>query len=271
MKTLKLLFSVVLIFAIVLACKKDAEEETPPVDAPVTVTKSSVSAKWDVQGDSDFTTFEFNESGTYVVVKSSPDKEITEDIILFGSYTIDGSLMILENFGTLKVKSLTDVQMTFAIKLLTETDYGDDLVANKSEELPATTNTQLLCRTWKLVTLNGDSVAGTQNELVMVFYSSGTYVVTYVDSDELEGGLAQWKWKDSAEDVMCYSWDGEPDCIDEIAVINQLTNSVLDISDPSYNYVLVPIVNEKSGQITSDLLSFPETVERVVTPMIFTR
>lgn len=246
MKTLKLLFSVVLIFAIVLACKKDDEEDTPPADDPVTVTKSTVSAKWDVQGDSDFTTFEFNESGTYVVVKSSPDKEITEDIILFGSYTIDGNLMLLENFGTLKIKALTDEQITFAIKLLNESDFGEDLVAIKLEEIPSSTNTQMLCRTWKLITVDGEPVAGTSQELFVVFYQSGTYVVTYVESSEL-GGLAQWKWYDSNENAFCFSWDGEPDCIDDVAQV-VLSAEALTIIDAIAEYNLIPYTADLSGK-----------------------
>jgi len=147
--------------------------------------------------------------------------------------------LILSNFGTIQVLSLSDVTISFAIKLLGETQYGETLVANKSEELPATTNTQLLCRTWKLVTLNGDSVAGTSNELLMVFYSSGTYVVTYIDDDQL-GGLAEWKWYDSEENVICYSWDGPPTC-DDVAEVHVLEQNLLEVSDTYYYYVMVPI------------------------------
>lgn len=241
MKNLKLLFTLAMIFVIVIACKKDKEEETTAQTDVVNVEKSTVSAKWEVEGDSDYDTFEFNESGTYVVVKNSPDKNPEDDIILFGTYTIDGNLLILSNFGTIKVLSLSDVEISFAIKLLGETEYGETLVANKSEELPASTNTQLLCRTWKLVTLNGDSVAGTSNELLMVFYTSGTYVVTYIEDDQL-GGLAEWKWFDSDENVICYSWDGPPNC-EDVAEIHVLEQNLLEVSDTYFYYVMVPINN----------------------------
>lgn len=235
----KYLFLFAMVFSVLIACKKDEEEDNTTDTGVENVEKSTVSAKWEVEGNTDYETFEFNESGTYVVVKNSPDKNPEEDIILFGTYTIDGNLLILSDFGTIKVMTLTDDEMSFAIKLEGETDYGDTLTAKKSEELPASTNTQLLCRTWKLVTLNGDSVAGTSNELLMVFYTSGTYVVTYIENEQL-GGLAEWKWFDSDENVICYSWDGPPNC-EDVAEIHVLNQNLLEVSDAQYYYVMVPV------------------------------
>jgi hypothetical protein len=247
MKNLKYLFLFALVLGVLFACKKDDEEEANDDNNTNTelVEKSSVSAKWEVEGDSDYETFEFNESGTYVVVKNSPDKDTEEEIILFGTYTIDGDLLILSNFGTIKVITLTDEQISFAIMLLGEQTYGDTLIANRSEELPSSTNTQLLCRTWKLYSENGDTVAGTSDELYVVFYQSGTYVVTYVDEDEI-GDIAQWKWYDSDEDVICYSWDGEPDCTDIVNIV-YLDASRLEMEEEGYYYVLYPMEGTKSS------------------------
>ena len=267
MKDLKLFLTFAIILIVVGACKKDDKEELPPEPDPVTITKSTVSAKWEVEGDSDYNTFEFNESGTYVVVKTSPDKDITEDIILFGTYTIDGDQMILSNFGRILVKSISDEKITFAIKLEGESGFGDTLAANKSDELPASTNTHLLCRTWRLVTLNDDTVTGTESELLMVFYQSGTYVVTYIENNEL-GGLAEWKWRDTEENVMCYSWDGPPDC-SNLATINELTSELLDVSDEVFRYVLVPENNAKSSMFFQNQIQEIDSSEKGIYPLIY--
>jgi hypothetical protein len=265
MKTLKLLFTFALFFLVITACKKDTKEDPPTTPETINVEKSTVSAKWEVEGDSDYTTLEFNESGTYVVVKTSPDKDISGEIILFGTYTIEGDQLILSNFGRIKITSISDEKMTFTIKLEGESEFGETLTANKSEELPASTNTQLLCRTWKLITLNGDTVAGTEMELLMVFYQSGTYVVTYIEDEEL-GGLAEWKWRDANEDVMCYSWDGPPDC-SALATINELTTDILDVSDDSFRYILVPENNAKSAQFFQSQMQ--NASEKGIFPLLF--
>ena len=267
MKNLKLLFAFSLFLLVITACKKDDKDEQPPEPEPVTINKSAVSAKWEVEDGSDYNTFEFNESGTYVVVKTSPDKDIEEDIILFGTYTIDGDQMILSTFGRILVKSISDEKMTFSIKLEGESEFGDTLSANKSEELPTSTNTQLLCRTWRLVTLNGDTVADTDLELLMVFYQSGTYVVTWIEDEEL-GGLAEWKWRDTEEDAMCYSWDGPPDCT-AVATINELNSGILDISDNAYRYILVPENNAKSATFFQRQVQEQNASEKGIYPLIY--
>ena len=267
MKNLKLLLTFSLILLVITACKKDDKEELPPEPDPITINKSAVSAKWEVEEDSDYNTFEFNESGTYVVVKTSPDKDIEEDIILFGTYTIDGDQMILSNFGRILVKSISDEKMTFSIKLEGESEFGDTLLAYKSEELPTSTNTQLLCRTWRLVTLNGDTVTGTEMEFLMVFYQSGTYVVTWIENEEL-GGLAEWKWRDTEEDVICYSWDGPPDCTD-VATINELNSEILDVSDNVAHYILVPENNAKSATFFQRQVQELNASEKGIYPLIY--
>jgi len=267
MKNFKLLFTFSLFLLVITACKKDAEEEQPPAPAPINLEKSTVSAKWEVEGDSDYQTLEFNESGTYVVVKKSADKYVDDEVILFGTYTIDGDKMILSNFGIIKVNSISEEKITFTIKLDDESEYGETLSANKSDELPPSTNTQLLCRTWRLVTLNGDTVTGTQNEFLMVFYKSGTYVVTYIENEEL-GGLAEWKWKDSDENVMCYSWEGTPNC-DNLADINELTSHILDVSDTYYHYVLVPENNAKSSQFYQGPIQEQDALGKGMYPLAY--
>jgi len=267
MRNLKLLFTFALFLLVITACKKDTKEEPPTEPETIVVEKSTISAKWEVAGDSEYNTLEFNESGTYVVVKTSPDKEISGEIILFGTYTIEGDQLILSNFGRIKIKSINDEKMTFTIKLENESEFGETLTANKSEELPASTNTQLLCRTWRLVTLNSDTVTGTEMELLMVFYQSGTYVVTYIEDEEL-GGLAEWKWRDTEENVMCYSWDGPPDC-SALATINELTTGILDVSDDLYRYVLVPENNAKSSTFFQSQIQDLNSSEKGIYPLLF--
>lgn len=62
MKTLKkLLFGLLTLTLIISACKKDS-------DGVLTLDMETISAKWLVSGTSDYSSFEFNKSGNYLVI-----------------------------------------------------------------------------------------------------------------------------------------------------------------------------------------------------------
>jgi len=233
-----------LILGIALACKKDDDEDTNNNNDSdvVNVEKSTVSAKWEVEGDSDYETFEFNESGTYVVVKNSPDKDTDEEIIILGTYLIDGNLLILSDFGIVKVISLNEEQISFSVKLEGETDYGDVLIGNRSDELPVSDKTTLLCRTWKVKVMSGDTLPEDEQGFV-TFFKSGTYITAWAGDE-----VAKWKWYDSNENSWCYSWNEEIDC-ENYVIVTELTTSVHIFHLPGaedYPYVLEPWNNSKS-------------------------
>jgi hypothetical protein len=137
---------------------------------------------------------------------------------------------------------------------------SDEIIvtATKSDEIPNSAKTALLCRTWNLITVNGESVAGTDMELTVLFSAAGTYFVSFANpADQNDGGLARWTWKDNTQQSFCYSWDGEPTCdgTNEVEVA-ELTATQATIIEATETYVLQPASNAKSAvSMTSNVLS----------------
>jgi len=88
-----------------------------------------------------------------------------------------------------------------------------------------------------MVEIDNESVKGTENEVTVIFSEAGTYFTELQNpTEDIEGGLAEWKWKDSSENTMCYSWEGKPTCsIEEgLVSITNLTDNNLTISEERY-------------------------------------
>jgi hypothetical protein len=238
MKNLKGIAGLLLLLLFSFSCSKDGDDNKDPNAA----VRESISAKWNVSdvtgriSSQAYESFEFNKSGNYIIV--------VDGTVLFGLYEIldDKSTLQLEDFGTIKILSVNENAISFTLTL-----NGDDteltVTAVKADEMASSTKTELLCKTWQLVTMNGDPVAGTEYDLTVLFSAAGTYFVSYNDpgEGESEGGLALWAWKDSSEETLCYSWDGFIDCDGEHEVqIVELTKSKLKIIEQDLTYVLEP-------------------------------
>lgn len=208
----------------------DKEEDAKPT---AEINESTISAKWVVNDSEEYTSFEFNESGNYIIVKKSATSggrsrssapnffnnsashpgsagrfQNTEKTIYFGTYEIAGNQTItLSDFGTITVKRLDDNSINFSLEI----PGADDNVlinASKQNEIETSTNTILLCRTWQLVSFNGESVSGSEMDLTVLFSQAGTYFVSYPDGSNVDaGGLAQWRWNNSEETQLQYTWE----------------------------------------------------------------
>jgi hypothetical protein len=251
MKNLKQILVAILVLTSIYSCKKDEQKDI--------LSKETISAKWVVNGTSDYKSFEFNKSGNYIVVKSATTKSTNDVIVLFGTYDIiDKTTIVLSDFGTLKISEINDNSITFSFKLTSNPDNEINIIATKQKEMQNSTKTELLCRTWEMVTVNGEDVVGTDMELTVLFSSAGTYFVSYaIPEDGNDGGLAQWKWKDETETKLLYSWDEIPVWDEEDYVeIPELTSNKLKIIEDEDTYVLQPVSNTKSAIIkTSKNLS----------------
>jgi hypothetical protein len=248
MKNLKQILVVILVLTSIYSCKKDEQKDT--------LSKETISAKWVVGGTTDYDSFEFNKSGNYIVVKNTTTKSTNDQIILFGTYEIiDNKTIVLSDFGTLILSKIDENSISFSIKLTSNPNNEIIINASKQEEMGSTTKTELLCRTWELVSLNGENVVGTEDEGTVLFSKAGTYLVTWYNG---ESGLAQWKWKDATEIKLLYSWEETPVWAEANFVeIIELTNSTLKIlekfDDEDLLYVLKPLVNTKSSTIKSSI------------------
>lgn len=241
----------VLVLTSILSCKKD-EGKTQGI-----LEKETISAKWVVDGTSDFESFEFNKSGNYIVVKTTATKSTNGQIVLFGTYEIlDAETIVLSDLGTMKILNIGETSLSFRITIKSDPTTEISISAIKQPKTENSAKTDLLCRTWELVSLNGINAIGTNIEQSVLFSDAGTYFVKPVNP-EIVGGLAQWTWKDANETKLCYSWEGVPTCDGTNEVeITELTNSVLKFTHLYYGmelaYVLKPTSNIKSASYESN-------------------
>lgn len=262
MKNLKKILAVIFALSIIISCDKDENEPKE------TLGKETISAKWLVYGTNDYESFEFNKSGNYIVVKKTTTKSTNDQIILFGTYEIiDNKTIVLSDFGTIIISEINDNSISFSIQLTSSPNNEIVINATKQEEMENTTKTELLCRTWKMVTVNGEDVTGTEYELSVLFSQAGTYFVEFANpEDENDGGQAYWKWKDATETKFLYSWDTPPVWEDdEVVEIIELTNNKLKIlerfdEDEDELYELIPVINTKSARSITDVV---QTVKKM--------
>lgn len=257
MKTLNKTLIVIFILTLITACSKD---ESDPVEV---LDKTTISAKWNVGNSSEYKSIEFNESGNYIIVKNNSSKAKSANnqvnqIVLFGTYAINDKTIILSDFGTLIVSEINEMFISFSIKLANNSGNEIIINASKQENMDSTAKTEMLCRTWEMVSINDQSVVGTKYELCLLFSNAGTYFVELANPEnENDGGLASWKWSDNTETKFLYSWVTPPvwDERDIVEVI-ELTDNSLKILDRSVDveklYELVPVSNNKSARIESN-------------------
>lgn len=248
MKNLKHILLAIFVLTFITACEKDEN------DPKETLEKSTISAKWIVSNSSDYDSFEFNENGNYIVVKNTTTKSTNDEVVLFGTYEItDNKTIVLSDFGTLNISKIDEDSISFSIELTNNSNNEITIDASKQEEMESTTKTDLLCRTWEMVTVNGEPVAGTDMELTILFSKAGTYFVSFADpEDENDGGLAQWKWKNESETQLLYSWEEDPVWEEESHVeIPELTSTKLKIIEDEDTYRLQPDTTTKSAIVKS--------------------
>jgi hypothetical protein len=246
MKNIKQILYAIFVLTFLVSCDKDEYETENMLE------KTTISAKWSVSNSSEYESFEFNESGNYIVVENTTTKSINDQIILFGTYEIiDSKTIVLSDFGTLTLSDIDENSISFSIQLTSNPDNEIIINASKQEEMESSSRTDLLCRTWEMVTKNGEPVAGTDMELIVLFSKAGTYFVSFANpEDENDGGLAQWKWKNDAETQLLYSWDEVPHWNEEIYVeILELSSTALEIIEDEDIWILQPVSNTKSARL----------------------
>jgi hypothetical protein len=189
--------------------------------------------KWNiVSRNSMFVSFEFTNDGNYIAVEINDNSIRDEQIIHFGKYIIqDRDTVDLTGLGIMKIKSVDNDNINFTFVLSTdalkkETAYE----AKKTASAAESAETDLFCKTWKLQRLDGKRVTGTEDELTILFSKAGTFLILYPDG---KSELAQWKWKNAAENEFLYSYNNWKQY--GSARINQSTGTALKFADPGYD------------------------------------
>lgn len=220
-----------------------------------TLTSGTVSAKWDItEGNSVYSSFEFNESGNYIIVGQSLTKSTNDSIVYFGSYKIstDSTTMILTGFGTIKVSAIDDNNFSFSLILDSKPAETITLNAKRASEITRSTSTELLCRTWEVNKYFVDGIEAEGPNLTILFSKAGTYFVDWKNDPE-SGGLAKWRWVDSEEKAIQYTWDNEWWSDEGVVEINELTENSLKITEIEEEgtvlYELIPVDNTEASLV----------------------
>ena len=192
-----------------------------------TVSKETISAKWTIRNSAN-STFEFTPDSIYVVVGDF-GQPASRVYVYTGTYTISGNKITLEDFGVLEIKSFSNDEFSFSLKLTDSDESYDYQAIRQDDTIVSSTQTNLLCRFWKVI--KPSDMAGTG----VLFSKAGTYLVTYTDGST---GLAEWKWKNTEQTTLQYSWDRWEES-DEVQ-IQELTASSLKINEMGDTYELVP-------------------------------
>lgn len=244
MKEIRQILVALFALTMIISCEKN------PIVSQDTLSVEKISAKWVITGTSIYKSFEFNKSGNYIVVKKASTDSTSKQTILFGTYEItDDKTLVLSDFGKIKISEISDKSISLSVSLTTSPNTEIAIIASKQAEIQSSAKIDLLCRTWELVTLNGETVVGTENEGSVMYSASGTYFVSRTNpTGGNSGGLAQWKWTDNSQTKFFYSWDEIPVWDNsDFAEILKLSSDSLKILDYGNIYTLKPKYNIKSS------------------------
>ena len=170
------------------ACSGDDDDDSNSLSVPPYKDSSALYAV--TQPGSGYSSFEFTESGNYLIVKEQTStraldnatyvmavlvvslqqtdlsRSTPNDNIITGKYTKSGNdTYILEGFGVIKVK--TDIGNNVMLEI-TETNRETYILSvAKKEQIPGSERTDKLCRTWHVanlrMTLTGTAIIGNES------------------------------------------------------------------------------------------------------------
>lgn len=197
------------------SCSSDDDEKTLPTNQ--IDLKNVVNSKWIVSENSGIKSIELTENGNYIIIGSIIDNitRSTDDEVNSGSYTIidevNNIIELKEAKMRMKIVSYEDNTIEFILTIL-DTSKEYTFKATKAQEMPSTTNTELLCRTWVVVDFETTDPTEDPAETIgitVLFSKAGTYYVAN-SKDPESGGIAQWEWVvDSNESKINYLWDDQ--------------------------------------------------------------
>ena len=257
MKRIRQILLAVMVSTVFISCSKDDvdDKDQEPIK------KETLSGKWNVDGPSRYKSFEFTESGKYIVVEKLKEQSVRsaesedDEKVYFGSYEITDRVILLPGLGQVRVSTLKGNSIIFSLYL--SPDPKDEVVikATKQKEMQNTNKTTLLCRTWRTVTLNGEDVTGTDDDIIAVFSNAGTYLV-----DGSEGlAMASWRWLDKNEEFIQYSWESLGSAVwdNKVKIVNLTASSLTMLEkfddDEDELWVLKAVMNQQTATAISEI------------------
>ncbi len=222
-----------------IAAEGAASVQTDPVSVTISpaaaIDSAELVGKWEVGDNSlGIVSVEFGGSNNYVVVTNAelPTRAEEEFFTYFGTYTVAGDKVIMSDLGEMTITSLGESGIAFSLAI-----YGGSAVSmsgGKAQEMASSSKTDLLCRTWKVVSYEEDGVVyyESNEEFAMpefVYFSkAGTYLLTFSNGST---GLSNWKWKSESAGTFYYSHEHPPVWNDSSVTIETLDENSLAISE----------------------------------------
>lgn len=183
----------------------------------------------------------------------------------FGNYRIEDDRIILSGFGLIEEVSFTSDEFSFSFAMESTGEKDWYVVKKATGVVASSARTKMLCRTWQIDQISfdldmiPDDVAGLYEEVFgenweeelpkemteeakgspVLFSQSGTYLVLGVNTEtgETEAGLSEWKWEDTSETAIYYSWDNWTDEWESAVVrVEELTDANLVIKENAVRY-----------------------------------
>lgn len=235
MKKLFKFLCIAFLLAGAVSCDNNEQDTVDEKNDPTPVVET-ISAKWVVDDMDDYESFEFTESGNYIIVKktdnSSGRTSSTDDTVLFGTYEVNGDEIVLHGFGVITFVFLDDETISFTIELENGAGAAITISAVKdiTNDVDNSDKTDLLTGTkWKFVyyaTVDASQSWTIDYEHTMTFTRSGTYIQQYDAVEEVctphpeEGGspeceehpftftgVSYWRWANTAQTTI-KTWGG---------------------------------------------------------------
>jgi hypothetical protein len=206
MKNLAKVFGIIALAAVIGLSFAACDDGSTSGGGGSIVSKETLNGKWETD-DSANSTFEFTTDSIYIVVgnfgQPTPRAVAGQGYVYTGKYSISGSKITLEGFGVIDVKSFSKEEFNFSLELANSNVSYNFLAVRLEDTIAISTRTNLLCRFWKLT-----KVSVSEHEYMIgsnvLFSKAGTYLVTYNDGST---ALAEWKWKNTEQTILQYSWN----------------------------------------------------------------
>lgn len=188
--------------------------------------RGGISEKWKITTPgSPYSSFEFNSDYNYIVVENS-DSDDSDELVRFGKYNMPSKDVIeLIDYGVLKIvndNNQTDLSFT----PINEPENEMRLTAAKAEKMPQNADTDLFCRTWRVVNCTNTDYIG----LLLFISNAGTYFATTPDGET--NSMSQWRWYNNKTEEFEYSHE-DWQYYGRAKVI-ELKRNYLKIYDPGY-------------------------------------
>ncbi|MBN8786041.1 MAG: hypothetical protein J0I84_03065 [Terrimonas sp.] len=232
------------------ACKKN-DSKPKPISEPITFSESIV-GKWKigsgaslgrnmnahhispkVQEKAQLISVEFFKDSSYIVL-------LNDNTAFTGKYgIIDSTTINIYGIGDFKDIKIEGEKMNF--KLSTESGFII-ITANKAAEIPSSSETNKICKNWKLLPGTGGRASynfstGEGTRADIRFSSSGTYMLTVYYNDSLAYiRTAEWKWHPALSDTYQYSWGNGTLTDNRPVTIKALADNSLKLEETYYDY-----------------------------------